>query len=107
MDMIETVRPSRHRYRVAHIAGRPLITTPDRPLRLRLAGLAQYRPVTKKRAFLRALLRWGAITGADWLFTRTRPMPVPGSDGFDFERMLEEIRDTLGVASSVATVIWP
>ena len=41
-------------YRVVRLAGRPIIATPARPLRLRLAGLDQYWPITKKRPCLHA-----------------------------------------------------
>jgi len=105
--MAPTTGPSPPRYRVVKIAGRPIIATPDQSLRLRLAGLAQYRPVTKKRACLRAALRLCAITGIDRLFTRSEATPVVQSDGFDFEQMLDEIRGALGAPSSLATIIWP
>jgi hypothetical protein len=94
-------------YRVVRLAGRPIIATPAKPLRLRLAGLRHYRPVTKKRACLRAALRFSAITGIDRMFAPACPSPFAPTDDFGFQPWLHEIRALLGAPSSLATVIWP
>ncbi len=105
--MPRAIAQSQHRYRVVHLAGRPIIATPDQPLRLRLAGLAQYRPVTKKRACLRATLHLCATIGVDRLYAPTRSTPFAPSEDFGFERWFDEVRGALGAPSSLATVIWP
>lgn len=94
-------------FRVVQLAGRRIIATPDKPLRLRLAGLSHYRPVTKKRACLRVALRLCAVFRIDRLFARTFVTPFAPSDDFGFERWLDETRSALGAPSSLATVIWP
>jgi len=94
-------------YRVSRLGGRPIIATPARPLRLRLAGLRHYRPTTKKRACLRAALRLCAVTGIDRVFWRSRLSPCEPGDEFDFGRWLDDVRRVLGTPSSLATVIWP
>lgn len=94
-------------YRVVRLAGRPIIATPDKPLRLRLAGLDFYRPVTKKRACLRAALRLCTVSGIDQVFAHTRSSPFEPRDDFGFRRWLDEVRRALGTPSSMATVIWP
>lgn len=105
--MLATAEADQRAYRVVRMAGRPIIATPARPLGMHLAGLAQYHPVTKKRAWLRGALRAAAIGGIDGLFTRDCPSPLPPSDDFGFARWLEEIRSALGAPTSLATVIWP
>lgn len=94
-------------YRIVRLAGRPIIATPAWPLRPHLAGLAQYHPVTKKRAWLRTALRVAAIGRLDPLFTRDCASPLLPSDDFGFARWLGEIRSALGAPTSLATVIWP
>ena len=94
-------------YRVVRLAGRPIIATPARPLPIRLAGLNQYRPVTKKRALLRAALRLAAIGGVDGVFARTCLTPFAPADDFGFQQWLDRVRGVLGAPSAVATVIWP
>jgi len=94
-------------YRVFRLAGRPIIATPARPLLLRLAGLSQYRPVTKKRALLGAALRLAAVGGVDGLFARTSLTPFTGVEDFGFQHWLDKVRRTLRAPSSIATVIWP
>ena len=105
--MPATGAPDQRQYRVVRLVGRPIIATPAKPLSLRLAGIDQYRGITKKRACLRVALRLSAISRVDGLFSRTGPSPfMPGED-FGFERWLGEIRGKLGDSSSRATVIWP
>jgi hypothetical protein len=105
--MLATAEQEQHRYRVVRLAGRPIIATPAKPLRLRLAGLDQYWPTTKKRACLRAALRVAAMTGLDRPFWRTYPSPLGATDNFGFERWLGRIRGALGAPSCRAAVIWP
>ncbi len=107
LPMPATAEQDQRRYRVVRLAGRPIIATPAKPLRLRLAGLDQYRAVTKKRACLRAALRFAAISGVDGLFSRTCPSPFAPGDDFGFEGWLGEIRSKLRDSSSRATIIWP
>src|SRR5690242_11823998 len=105
--MPATAEQDQQKYRIVRLAGRPIIATPARPLRPHLAGLAQYHPVTKKRAWLRTALRVAAIGGVDRLFTRDCPSPLPPGDDFGFARWLDEIRSALDAPTSHATVIWP
>jgi hypothetical protein len=105
--MSATAERDEQKYRVVRLAGRPIIATPAKPLRLRLAGLSQYRGITKKRACLRAALRFSAMSGLDGFFSRTCRAPFASSDDFGFERWLSEIEDILGERSSRAKVIWP
>ncbi len=95
------------KYRVFRLAGRPIIATPASPLLLRLAGLSQYRPLTKKRSLLRAALRIAAVGGVDGLFARTSLTPFTPAEDFGFQQWLNKIRRTLRMPSVTATVIWP
>ncbi len=104
---MRTSAQDRKSYRVVRLAGRPIIATPAKPLRACLAGLSQYRPVTKKRACLRAALRFCAVSGVDRVFAHTRHSPLEPFDDFGFDRWLDEARRVLGAPSSLATVIWP
>ena len=105
--MLATAEQNQHHYRIVRLAGRPIIATPARPLRPHLAGLAQYHPVTKKRAWLRTALRVAAIARVDQLFTRDHASPLPADDDFGFAGWLDEIRRALDAPASFATVIWP
>src|SRR5579859_46709 len=107
LPMPATAEQGQRVYRIVRLAGRPIIATPAKPLRLRLAGLGQYLGITKKRACLRTALRLSAISGMDGLFSRTSRSPFAPGDDFGFEPWLSEIKNKLGDSSSRATIIWP
>src|SRR5579883_661516 len=101
------MQTERNTYRVVRLAGRPIIATPAKPLALRLAGLSQYPPNTKKRALLRSALRLAAIGRIDRLVARTSATPFESGEDFGFPEWISEARRLLGVPAAVATIIWP
>jgi hypothetical protein len=94
-------------YRQFRLFAQPIFAVPATPRRLRLAGIARYQPITRKRAAYRRLMRLLMHLGLDRVVGRTVTSPVDRANGFDFHAWMERTRADLDEPRATCVVFWP
>ncbi|NNL54877.1 MAG: hypothetical protein HKP32_06970 [Woeseia sp.] len=94
-------------YLLFRFAGKPVIAVPNSSPNIKLAGLKCYRGITIRRAGFAWMTRLLTRLRIDWLLTQPEDSSLSSLLPFNFQNLLDTLRQTMGAPSAEAVIVWP